>query len=210
MNHMPANEILNQIIALISSFEHPGVRTFKDNLVNWGDQWKAVSPQWLPVANLLPSDLHNGIVRLTKRDVTMEEIAHLLGLFHKYKDQLHWEQSYSKADKAVSRAMLAGYGFAEIIGKNGPFLSDRIRCGIGIWGPHISYPKHRHQAEEIYLVMSGSAVFTLDGSTSMSAFPRDVIHVASMRDHGFETQAQPLIVLYLWQSGDLREKSTFV
>ena len=37
-----------------------------------------------------------------------------------------------------------------------------------------------------------------------------MIHVASQLVHGITMDAEPLVVLYLWRGGDLREKSTFV
>ena len=37
----------------------------------------------------------------------------------------------------------------------------------------------------------------------------DVVHVPSLTVHGFETGDDPLVVLYLWQGGDLRAKSRF-
>lgn len=60
--------------------------------------------------------------------------------------------------------MLSGYGFAEVIGERGPFVSKRVRSGIGVWGPNIDHPAHHHMAEEVYVPLAGSAEITLTGS----------------------------------------------
>ena len=131
-------------------------------------------------------------------------------LFERAKDRLKWEQSYTKADAVVGVAMLAGYGFVEVIGKHGPFRSDRVRSGIGVWGPGITYPAHCHRAEEVYVPLAGSACFEVDGRAPQVGRAGDAVDVPSMRVHGFRTTDEPLVVLYIWQAGDLREKSTFL
>ena len=105
--------------------------------------------------------------------------------------------------------MLAGYGFAEIIGQRGPFVSDRIRAGIAIWGPDIVYPRHQHEAEEVYVVLAGSAGFKIGSGGETWRGVGDVIFVESNTPHGFRTTGQSLVVFYLWQAGDLRQQSRF-
>jgi len=106
--------------------------------------------------------------------------------------------------------MLAGYGFAEVVGRHGPFLSTRVRAGLGVWGPNIVYPPHRHRAEETYIVVAGAAEFTLGEDARAPASKRiagDVVHVPSMTTHGFRTRDDPVLILYLWQGSDLWETS---
>lgn len=123
-----------------------------------------------------------------------------------------WEQSYTKADGLVGDDMLNGYGFIEIIGKRGPFLSTQVRSGIGVWGPNITYPRHRHQAEEIYVGIAGAADFTLGvgGHTeTRRAAAGDAVYVAPQQPHGFVTTDELFVVFYIWQAGDMREVSKF-
>ena len=133
----------------------------------------------------------------------------ILGLLNTHSRQLFWEQSYKQVDNLVPQAMLDGYGFVEFAGKRGPFVTEAVRCGIGLWGPDIVYPTHRHQAREIYLVLAGGAEFSVGESGPFYASADRVISVSSGVDHGFRTLQQPLAVFYLWQGGDLRETSTF-
>ncbi len=176
-----------------------------------GATLRPVEPCHLPVSDLLQPALQ----------LTTAETKPLLALYHEHRRRLHFEQSYSRADGVVSEQMLAGYGFAEIVGERGPLVSRAVRLGIGIWADNIDYPIHRHRAEEIYIVLAGSAEFSVDdtGADASSAStpspvysPRgvgDVVWVPSNTAHGFRTTKQLVVVLYAWQDGDLREKSTF-
>ena len=168
-------------------------------MLDWGDSWQAVTPAYLPAADLL-DDLVSS---------TSAEAKALVSLFHHHKSRLCWEQSYRKEEDLVPEAMLDGYGFAEIIGQRGPFVSERIRAGIGIWGPDIEYPRHQHKAEEVYVVLAGGAEFTIGAKPPGWCGKGEVVHVESNTAHGFRTLEQSLIVYYLWQDGDLRQQSRF-
>jgi mannose-6-phosphate isomerase-like protein (cupin superfamily) len=179
---------------------HPQVADYKPAMRNWGSDWKATSAVYLPAGDILAA--------AEKRcDTTAQP---LVRSFIKHNQRLHWEQSYRKQDGLVPDAMLAAYGFAEIIGLRGPFVSDRIRAGIAIWGAQVDYPQHQHQAEEVYIVLAGSAEFSFDSNTKQMRGAGDVVFVESNRRHGFHTADESLVVLYLWQAGDLRQTSSFV
>lgn len=173
---------------------------FRDDIANWGETPAEVMPHHLPAADTLAGCEPHA------NDATRD----LLALMIETRATRHWEQSYSKADGVVSDAMLADYGFAEVIGKRGPFVSDRVRSGIGLYGPNIHYPPHRHAAEEVYLPLAGEAVFEMDGVAEPAPRgPGDAVLMPSNRVHGFRTGDLPFAVFYIWRAGDLREKSTF-
>ena len=123
---------------------------------------------------------------------------------------LRWEQCYTAADGVVGEDMLSNYGYAEIIGQQGPFVSTRMRAGIGVYGPRLRYPPHRHQAEEIYAVLAGSAFFSRGDDAPALRRPGDVLYHAPHMPHGLRTADEPLVLAYLWQNGDLREKPGFI
>lgn len=206
MTPQPSRDSDQRLLVTIQEFvaahEHPGVRCFQDAIANWGTEWTAITPQHLPAADMLSETLSH----------TTEETHALVALFEAEKATRKWEQSYTAADNLVGDDMLAGYGFAEVIGKFGPFLSTRVRSGIGVWGPDIIYPPHRHQAEEVYVVLAGEAEFVLAQGNDQSRTTRsagEVIHVPSLRTHGFRTRDKPLVVFYIWQDGELRQTSSF-
>jgi mannose-6-phosphate isomerase-like protein (cupin superfamily) len=192
--------LLKAMSGFVLRHDNPAVAGFKPAIRDWGDTWQDVGEAYLPAAELLTSSLAT----------TSTRTHDLLSLFEQYKHRLFWEQSYRKADGVVSDALLAAYGFAEIIGNHGPFISDRIRCGIAAWGPGIVYPRHQHDAEEIYMLLAGSAEYSVGDTTESYHGAGDVVFVKSMTIHGFRTTDKALVVCYLWQAGDLREISSFV
>jgi mannose-6-phosphate isomerase-like protein (cupin superfamily) len=192
-------ELLDAVRDFALDHPHPEIDRFKASMLAWGDAWQAVTPAYLSAADFLGT-------ASVSADPRTEA---LLAVFERHKKRLHWEQSYKKEEGLVPDAMLAGYGFAEIIGRQGPFVSERIRAGIGIWGPDIVYPRHRHEAEEVYIVLAGSAEFTVGASAKHTHGVGDVIFVESNTPHGFRTTGQSLVVYYLWQAGDLRQQSKF-
>ncbi len=181
--------------------EHPNtaMERFKTNVAQVGTQWRDATQVHLAAAEFLDQAMKT----------TMPETHALAAVFHKYRNELNWEQSYTMDDKLVGQDMLNGYGFVEVIGKNGPFVSRSVRCGIGVWGSDINYPVHNHMAEEVYVPLAGNADFTLDGSPYRTRSAGDIIHVPSNQRHGFRTTSSPFVVFYGWQAGDLRQKSTF-
>jgi hypothetical protein len=189
--------LFDYLVSLSES--EPAVLEYVDVLENWGTQWKDPVSRYLPVSDYLDLQFEIG----------SKESISVLGLFSRFRQDLNWEQSYSAEDNLVGKDMLNGYGFAEIVGKRGPFISESIRAGIAIWGPEINYPIHQHQADEIYSILDGSARFTVGDDASVWKCAGDNIFIPSNLPHGFSTADQALIVLYFWKGGDLRQRSSF-
>jgi len=59
----------------------------------------------------------------------------------------------------VVRQFLEKYGWTEIIGQRGPIASDRIACGFLLLGPRVEYPQHRHEAQEVYVPLTGKTLW---------------------------------------------------
>jgi len=199
LNHQQDRELLDAVRRFAVDHEHPQIAQFKPSILDWGDSWRSVEPADLPVSAALTA----------VAECAASNIKPLLQTFARHSHRLRWEQSYRKQDALVPDAMLDAYGFAEIIGLRGPFVSDRIRAGIAIWGAHLDYPQHQHQAEEIYVLLSGSAEFSFAGNAAQTRRAGDVVFVESNRRHGFRTGEECLVVYYLWQAGDLRQTSSF-
>ena len=192
-------ELLDSVREFALAHPHPAVQRFRESMRDWGDEWIAVEQTYLPAADFLGAAI----------PTANRQTRALLETFDRHRNRLRWEQSYRKQDGLVPDAMLEGYAFAEIIGKQGPFVSDRIRAGIGIYGPDIAYPKHQHQAEEIYIVLAGGAEFKIGEADEARYETGDVVSVESNTWHGFRTCDQTLVIYYLWQAGDLRQISSF-
>ncbi len=68
---------------------------------------------------------------------------------------LCWRRTYGAGE--ASPAFLARYAWAELLGPYGILASDRLRLGFLLLGPDILYPPQAHAAEELYLVLGGTA-----------------------------------------------------
>lgn len=122
--------------------------------------------------------------------------------------RLAWRQTYGAAD--FGDAFLQGYGWSEFIGLRGPVASERIACGVLLLGPGVTYPPHQHQAEEVYLPISGVADWQR-GDAEFACVPvGQAIYHHSWMPHAMRTGVEPLAALYLWRGGDLAAKSVIL
>lgn len=121
---------------------------------------------------------------------------------------LCWQQTYGAAD--FGSAFLAGYGWSEFIGLRGPVASDKIACGVLVLAPGITYPAHAHQAEEVYLPISGVAEWQQGDGGFAKVAVGQAIHHAPWVPHAMRVGAEPLAALYLWRGGDLAAKSVIL
>ena len=60
------------------------------------------------------------------------------------------------------------------------------------------------------MVLAGSAFFSRGDDAPALRKPGDVLYHAPHMPHGLRTADKPLVLAYLWQNGDLREKPGFV
>jgi len=117
---------------------------------------------------------------------------------------LMWRQTYAADD--VGDAFLRNYGYAEIVGMKS-IPSRRIACGFLILGPSTLYPRHRHEAEEIYIPLRGTARWEQSDAAWREQRPGAVIHHASDEPHSMQTGAEPLLALNVWRSEQLNQKA---
>jgi hypothetical protein len=118
---------------------------------------------------------------------------------------LAWRRSYSPA--LVGDTFYDNYGYAEFAGLTGPVPSAHLACGVLLLGPHLTYPPHRHEADEIYVPLAGSARWKHGAGDWTLRAPGAVIHHARHEPHAMQTDATPLLALYLWRSADLAQSS---
>ncbi|MBW2249580.1 MAG: hypothetical protein JRF60_02855 [Deltaproteobacteria bacterium] len=102
---------------------------------------------------------------------------------------------------------LKKYGWTELIGLRGPIDSKNIACGFLLLGPDIEYPKHSHEADEIYIPLSSETLW-MQGDDPWVSRPGGIpIYHRSWLTHGMRTESTPLLAVYLWRGGNLAQKS---
>ncbi len=121
-------------------------------------------------------------------------------------DQITWGQTYAVDD--FGSGFLNKYGWTELIGLRGPIASERLACGFLILGPHIEYPQHNHEAEEIYIPLTEPTFWMRGNEDWVSQKACRPIYHTSRMPHAMRTEHVPLLALYLWRGGNLVEKSS--
>ncbi len=79
-----------------------------------------------------------------------------------------------------------------------PYLSDELLFGFTLQGPDVTYPKHNHDAVEIYGVISGNAHWFHPTQGWPSRPPGSVMVHESRQIHAMATNDEPLLTWVAW------------
>lgn len=121
---------------------------------------------------------------------------------------LRWQQTYSESD--FGAGFLERYGWTILVGPDAPVRNQTMLAGFLVLGSGIEYPTHKHAAEEIYMVVSGTASWKLDGADWTPLSAGTVVHNTPWREHAMRTdQGEPLLAAFLWRATAV-EKSVIV
>lgn len=189
-----AVSIAARIRQLLESLQEPALAPF---LADWPHtfQHRMVAGADLPVLRWLPEIAGDSAAFGIELVTAVCQAAHSLA----------WRQTYTAKD--INRVFLDNYAWSEILGGNGPLASGRIACGFLMLGPSTLYPRHRHEAEEMYLPLSGTASWQQGDAVWRERSPGTPVHHASNEPHAMRTGARPLLALYLWRSANLAQKA---
>ncbi len=92
-----------------------------------------------------------------------------------------------------------GMSAGRIAGPGALIESDKVLAGFFLLAPHVYYPKHDHEALEIYQALSGSTAVThgIDGTPThleRGGLSYQAEHVV----HDLRVDDEPALLLYLW------------
>ena len=65
---------------------------------------------------------------------------------------------------------------------------------------HLFYPWHRHPAEEIYMVLSGKALFKREGEKDRWCEEADYVIHETNQPHALQTTNSPMLALVAWRN----------
>ncbi|MHA1599863.1 MAG: dimethylsulfonioproprionate lyase family protein [Alphaproteobacteria bacterium] len=97
---------------------------------------------------------------------------------------------------------VAEHAFCQIAGPDGLLVDDTIRMGVFLQSPEVFYPPHSHNAEEVYFVLSGTALWQQDSGSLVQHSPGTFIHHVPNQPHAMHTQKEALLAIWGW-SGDI-------
>lgn len=156
---------------------------------------RAVPATWLPVCDRLPQLVAQATGPLAPLVTGLQAGAR----------GMDWRQTYGAADFGAD--FLNGYGWTELIGLRGPIPSTQVAVGFLLLGPDITYPPHAHEAVELYLPLSGTAMWQHEAGEFAPIPPGTPIRHGTWVPHAMRTADQPLLAAYVWRGGDLAAKS---
>jgi hypothetical protein len=136
-----------------------------------------------------PSTRHLEAALAPSDDTTDDLLAAVRGVAY----HLPWRYSYAKRSDAPG--LEDNMAFAEIIGPEAPYVSERVCLGLTLIGPNTFYPPHRHPAIELYYVVAGEATWTANGSSRRNPPDAFILHDSQMI-HAMQTHQRPLLAVY--------------
>ena len=112
----------------------------------------------------------------------LERVSHLLT----------WEYGYEKVPKTLARK----YAYCEVLGPQGPVVTDRLILGFVLFAPNTTYPQHHHkEIEESYISISGN---WSENDQAVYA-PGSLILNRSGDNHRITTgERDPCLLAYAW------------
>jgi len=107
---------------------------------------------------------------------------------------------------SMPAGFMGRYAYCTIVGPGAPIEAADIAFGAYLQFPDTWYPRHWHAADELYLPISGTALWSRDGINDGPALPGTLIHHSPFERHATRTVAEPLLALWSW-TGDITFES---
>jgi len=131
------------------------------------------------------------------------QFAALADLIQKTAPDMCWRDIYTPPPQAKDKDAYEfsnRLGCYSLIGKNAPYSSDALRLFIVYMPANLHYPWHTHPAEEIYLVISGSAIFKRQNHLDEHLREGQTMFHQSQQPHAIITKDEPLLSLVAWRN----------
>lgn len=114
-----------------------------------------------------------------------------------------WRLTYTEDE--VGADFLQRFGWFELAGPEGHFLTDHARITVGFWGANLYYPRHQHEPEELYTIVSGKALFHADGEEDQALGAGATRIHAANQPHAMTTSDSPILTLVYWRGAGLAD-----
>ena len=114
-----------------------------------------------------------------------------------------WRETYKGTQ--IDPDFMDRFGCYCLIGSGGPYQSEQMGAYVVYMPAGLDYPWHHHPAEEVYLVLAGSAEFHRDGEDPEILSAGQTSYHRSNQPHATFTKDEPVIAYVAWK-GDLKTK----
>lgn len=116
-------------------------------------------------------------------------------------DDGHWIQTYTVDE--VGQDFLNRYGYFELFGPTGHFITSKLRGYVGFWGAGLDYGWHNHEAEEMYFCLGGEGLFMAEGEENKSVVAGQSKYHSAFQKHAMSTTDRPFLCLAFWRGSGI-------
>ena len=111
---------------------------------------------------------------------------------------VNWNNGYS--EDQTSKEFLDKYGFFELIGPTGHFVTTDMALYVNYLDKNSYYPWHNHEAEELYFIVSGEAKFESESEKPKILKSRDIRFHKSYEAHRITTTNKNILSFVIWKN----------
>ena len=100
----------------------------------------------------------------------------------------------------LSKEFLDKYGFFELIGPTGHFLTSDMALWVNYLDKNSYYPWHNHEAEELYFIVAGEAKFESESEKPKILRTTDTRFHKSYEAHRITTTDSKILSFVIWKN----------
>jgi mannose-6-phosphate isomerase-like protein (cupin superfamily) len=127
-----------------------------------------------------------------------EQIDKIHNLISNLAPHVNWNNGYS--EDQTSKEFLDKYGFFELIGPTGHFVTTDMALYVNYLDKNSYYPWHNHEAEELYFIVSGEAKFESESEKPKILKSTDTRFHKSYEAHRITTANKNILSFVIWKN----------
>ena len=126
-------------------------------------------------------------------------MADLAAAFERLEPCLRWIRTEHYRERLGDEYM-ANYGYTNLLGYDALIPHERVIVALFIIGPGRHYPRHHHEAEEVYFPFGGDTLWGQGDEAPRERPAGEPIHNTPWLDHEMITRKTPLFTFCFWIS----------
>ena len=127
-----------------------------------------------------------------------QQIDKVHNLISNLAPHVNWNNGYS--EDQTSKEFLDKYGFFELIGPTGHFVTTDMALYVNYLDKNSYYPWHNHEAEELYFIVSGEAKFESESEKPKILKSTDTRFHKSYEAHRITTTNKNILSFVIWKN----------
>ncbi|MES9964218.1 MAG: dimethylsulfonioproprionate lyase family protein [Candidatus Sedimenticola sp. 20ELBAFRAG] len=184
-------ELYRLALTTIDSVNEPAAASFKRDFPEESLlPRQSLEPSLLPIAECIP--------RISNASTSTHALVD--SIKNTYQER-QWRQPYAEEDFGPD--FFNNSAWFPIADVNGPLVYQDGLMEIMLMGPGLSYPKHKHEPEELYIVLAGRVWWVAEKDEKSPCWKSagDAIHHTSNQVHAITSGDEPVLILNLWRGG---------